>query len=283
MRMQRDWRQIVVRSPLALTVTAVAAASVMLSVAALFALTAALGLGFDGDFPIYVGLAVIIPLLVSVPVSWFIVRLLREVDEARQAAQKLAWQDELTGLFNRRRFTELAQRELDLARRSGRTVMAVLMDLDDFKLINDRHGHAVGDRMLSAVARATGATLRSTDLAARWGGEEFAIVLPGTPVADGFEVLERLLQAVRSLRVLTADGVSMHCTASIGVAMSGADIDRFESLIDRADQAMYRAKMAGKNRVVLADTANGAGFAAPLFVEAEVDPETENGLAPCES
>jgi hypothetical protein len=86
--MHQGWRQIVLRSPVGLTV---AACSVALSVAALIALTAIFGLGFDGAFPLYIGIAVVIPLLVSVPVSWFIVRLLREVEEARQSAQRLAW------------------------------------------------------------------------------------------------------------------------------------------------------------------------------------------------
>lgn len=264
--MQQTWRQIVLRSPVALSVAAVAACSLALSVAALFALTAAFGLGFDGDFPVYLGMSVVIPLLVSVPVSWFIVRLLREVEQARQCAQRLAWQDELTGLYNRRRFAELAQRELDLARRSGRSLVAVLMDLDDFKQINDRHGHAIGDRLLVAVAEATGRALRSTDLAARWGGEEFAMVLPDTATDEALAVVQRLLQAVRELRVVTTEGRSYGCTASIGMATAGADTERFEMLIEGADRAMYRAKVAGKNRIARAD---GGDTACPVGTRSE--------------
>jgi diguanylate cyclase (GGDEF)-like protein len=247
--MQQSWRQIVLRSPPALVVAAVAACSVGLSVAALFALTAGLRLGFGGDFPAYVAIAVVIPLLVSVPVSGVIVHLLHEVEDARQAAQRLAWQDELTGLNNRRRFIELAQREVDLARRNGQPVVAVLMDLDDFKLVNDGHGHAVGDRMLVAVADAVAAALRSTDLAGRWGGEEFALVLPGTDIDDGLLVMERVLQMVRALRVTGAEQLPIGCTASIGLAVLRPDMVRVEALIDQADRAMYAAKTAGKNRV----------------------------------
>lgn len=252
--MHSRWRQIVLRSPPALVVAAVALCSVLLSVAALFGLTGALGLGFGGDFPAYVALAVLIPLLVSVPVSGVIVHLLHEVDDARQAAQRLAWQDELTGLSNRRRFIELAQREVDLARRSGRPVVAVLMDLDDFKLINDRHGHAVGDRLLVAVSLAVTQALRGTDLAGRWGGEEFALVLPGTDIDDGLMVMERVLQAVRSLSLADEGRPAIRCTASIGLAVLRPDTERVETLIDLADRAMYAAKTAGKNRVAPAQT-----------------------------
>lgn len=256
--MQQSWRQIVLRSPVGLTVAAVAACSVALSVASLFALTTAFDLGFGGDFPLYVGIAVAIPLMVSVPVSWFIVRLLREVEAARQQAQRQAWQDELTGLYNRRRFTELAQRELELARRSGRWPVAVVMDLDDFKLINDRHGHAFGDQLLAATAQAIGQALRGTDLAARWGGEEFALLLPASSTGEGIEVVERVLQSLRALRVQAADGRRIGCTASIGVAVPLAHAEGFERLIERADRAMYRAKLDGKNRVVRAGLPDSA-------------------------
>jgi len=256
--MRQSWRQMVLRSPPAWVVAAVAACSVLLSVGALYGLTAALGLGLDGDFKFYVAIAVVIPLVVSVPVSGVIVHLLHEVESARQAAQRMAWQDDLTGLANRRRFIELAQRELDLARRSGQPLVAVLMDLDDFKLINDRHGHAVGDQLLVAVARALAEALRGTDLAGRWGGEEFALLLPGTGIDHGLQVMERVLRAVRGLRVEGGDGRAVHCTASIGLAVPSLDTDRVELLIDRADRAMYAAKTAGKNRI----TAAAASLAA---------------------
>ena len=143
--MNAGWRRVVVGSPVALTVAAVAACSVGLSVAALFGLTAALRLSRTPDFPLYIAMSVVIPLLVSVPVSWVIVRLLREVEAARRQAERLAWYDDLTGLSNRRRLCELAQRELDMAQRTGEPLVAALLDLDDFKRVNDRHGHAAGD------------------------------------------------------------------------------------------------------------------------------------------
>lgn len=245
--MDAGWRRIVVTSPVALTVAAVAACSVGLSVAALFGLTAALGLPHTPAFPLYVAIAVVIPLLVSVPVSWVIVRLLREVETARREAERLAWYDELTGLSNRRRLCDLAQRELDIAQRTGEPLVAALLDLDDFKRNNDRHGHAAGDRLLHATAQRIMGSLRSTDLAARWGGEEFALVLPRTRLEDGVKAVERILAELRAVRLGDADH-GFGCTASIGVAVAAGGAERFERLIDRADQAMYRAKLAGKDR-----------------------------------
>ncbi|QTN25348.1 GGDEF domain-containing protein [Rhizobacter sp. AJA081-3] len=245
--MDAGWRRIVVGSPVALTVAVVAACSVGLSVAALFGLTAALRLPQTAAFPHYVAIAVVIPLVVSVPVSWVIVRLLREVEAARRQAERLAWFDDLTGLSNRRRLCELAQRELDMAQRTGEPLVAALLDLDDFKRVNDRHGHAAGDRLLRATAQRIQAALRSTDLAARWGGEEFAVVLPRTRREDGVKVVERILGELRGLQLGESED-PFGCTASIGVAMSAGGSERFERLIDRADQAMYRAKLAGKDR-----------------------------------
>jgi diguanylate cyclase (GGDEF)-like protein len=163
----------------------------------------------------------------------------------------VAWRDPLTGLLNRRRFVELAQRELDVARRARMPLSIALLDIDDFKQVNDKYGHAVGDAALQAVALAFGASLRSTDLAARWGGEEFALVLPATGQADAAEVLQRALTAIRNLRLAVSGGHVISCTASAGLAQSLEGTTRCEDIVARADVAMYRAKVAGKDRVVL--------------------------------
>lgn len=166
------WRSAILRSPVGLTVLGVAACSVALSVAGFFALSRALELPRTQHFSYYLAIAIVIPVFVSVPISWVIVRLLREVDVARRLAERLASNDALTGLLNRRRFAELSRRELGLALRTGTPLTALLIDLYDFKRVNDRLGHAEGDRLLEATARRILGALRSTDLASRWGGEE---------------------------------------------------------------------------------------------------------------
>jgi diguanylate cyclase (GGDEF)-like protein len=178
------------------------------------------------------------------------VHLLREVEVACQQAQALAWNDELTALMNRRRFTEIGKRELALSQRAGRQLVAMLLDIDDFKRVNDEHGHSGGDTVLQALGHALPSELRSTDLVARWGGEEFAVLLPDTPTADAASLAERVRLAVAQMDVKPVGAHSLRCTVSIGLSLATAQ-DTFDTLIARADKAMYLAKAGGKNRVVV--------------------------------
>ena len=147
--------------------------------------------------------------------------------------------DELTGLPNRRAWDELLTHELAVAERHDKPVSVAMLDLDFFKKYNDRYGHLAGDRLLRAAAAAWGASLRATDVLARWGGEEFALLLPGCDAAGAAALIERL-------RGSLPDGV----TFSAGVASSdGTDAPR--TLIDAADQALYQAKETGRDRVVV--------------------------------
>ncbi|HVQ34288.1 MAG TPA: GGDEF domain-containing protein, partial [Lysobacter sp.] len=129
----------------------------------------------------------------------------------------------------------------------GPYVLAVL-DVDHFKQINDRHGHLMGDRALCAVADAILRSVRSSDVAVRYGGEEFLVVLPNTRLDGGAEIAERIRQQVSAL------ALPMPVTVSIGIADGDMDRDAADAVFERADQALYRAKQTGRDRVVADDT-----------------------------
>lgn len=160
----------------------------------------------------------------------------------------LATRDSLTGAANRRHFVELAERERQRSLRSGSPLALCLLDADHFKDVNDRYGHVAGDHVLAALATSAQSQLRVADVLGRLGGEEFAILLPDTPL-EGAEVLaERVREAVAAHRVPSGDAEEIAVTISVGVAEL-RDAESFESLLKRADRALYAAKDRGRNRV----------------------------------
>ncbi len=174
------------------------------------------------------------------------------VENARlfEEVQRLATLDGLTNSFNRRHFMELAQLQLDSARRFSLPLSALMIDVDHFKSVNDRYGHAIGDRVLRVVADRCRSALRSIDVLGRYGGEEFAILLPGTARANAASVLaERIRRAVAEEPIAT-DAGPVEVTISLGVAEVDADTVDLAALLKRADAALYEAKQAGRNRVV---------------------------------
>ncbi|HZS24205.1 MAG TPA: GGDEF domain-containing protein [Gaiellaceae bacterium] len=157
--------------------------------------------------------------------------------------------DALTGLANRRTLDERLDEEVDRAQRHGTHLSLVLVDIDDFKQVNDRFGHQSGDDVLRAVAPVFAGTLRELDLAGRFGGEEFAVVLPGTTVAGARGVAEEIRKAFARIAVKAPSGELVRVTASFGVA-EFPSCPSIKALIEQADAALYEAKRAGKNRVV---------------------------------
>jgi diguanylate cyclase (GGDEF)-like protein len=179
-------------------------------------------------------------------------RLARQKSELEQALQRIrqtAERDELTGLFNRRRILEELLAVQTRAQRSAAPFAVAMVDIDHFKDINDRHGHAGGDAVLRRFAQIAQDTLRAVDMLGRWGGEEFLIILASEDVAGATVVAERLRLAVSALEVERPDGARIRLTVSMGLAgwQAGEPADR---LIARADQALYRAKAGGRDRVV---------------------------------
>lgn len=163
---------------------------------------------------------------------------------AHSKLKDLAMKDSLTGLFNRRIFDELLA--VELRRKELEPISLLLIDLDDFKKVNDTFGHPAGDEVLSTVGRLLREGCRGSDLVARYGGEEFAIMLPATKTSIAFDIAQRL-RARLAGTVFVFSGRQVRLTASIGIATaSGGKID-IAKLVGRADQALYRAKKAGKN------------------------------------
>jgi diguanylate cyclase (GGDEF)-like protein len=160
-----------------------------------------------------------------------------------QQVQRLAETDGLTGLANRRTFEATLERELSRAARSGEPVTLVMVDVDHFKLLNDKHGHQAGDEVLEEVASVLASVCRDFDTAARYGGEEFVVILPSCSSAESLVVAERLRESIEGIETVTP------VTASAGVATFPAHAADPEGLIKAADEALYESKRAGRNRV----------------------------------
>ncbi|WP_156782011.1 GGDEF domain-containing protein [Acidihalobacter aeolianus] len=171
--------------------------------------------------------------------------------------QRLASTDTLTGLHNRRSFFALAETEIKRAKRKNGPLSLLLLDVDNFKNINDRFGHSVGDAALGAIVDAVTQCLRDYDIAARIGGEEFAVLLPDVPQTGAMEVAERVREAIEHARFTTPAG-PFSLTVSIGVAPVSTDAATIDRALSLADDALYVAKRAGRNRVSLAANSGAA-------------------------
>ena len=181
----------------------------------------------------------------------------REQRRSREAAVRLSTIDSLTGLFNRAFFFAAVEREIQRSLRSGRRFGLLMMDLDGLKMINDRFGHFHGDQVLRAVARVIKTGVRRIDTAARYGGDEFVILLPETEPTGAYVLAEKIRQGVADLGI-EGPGGDIHTSMSIGAVSYPDDGTSADDLLISADRAMYVSKRQGKNRVV-GYTAIGVG------------------------
>jgi len=191
-------------------------------------------------------LALTMGVISSLYISVFAVR--RWAEAARRLKQ--ANTDNLTELFNRHKGWEILEHELARAKRYQRPLSLIMLDIDFFKEINDRHGHLAGDYILKAVADIARETVRSFDNLIRWGGEEFIVLLPDTELEAALQVAERLREEISSAPI-QVPGSALNITASFGIATKDENTTDSEILVARADQAMYIAKHRGRNRVAI--------------------------------
>ena len=180
---------------------------------------------------------------------------LNDISQRKQLEAELFHQasiDSLTGISNRRYFMVQAESEMRRARRFGRDLSVMMIDLDHFKPINDRLGHATGDAVLAGVVKVALESLRQSDVMGRLGGEEFAVILPETGIAAAVDVANRLRQHIAEGPVIALK-TAVTCTASVGVAHMKEEDGSIDDLLHRADEALYRAKESGRNRVETAE------------------------------
>ncbi|MBS0589248.1 MAG: GGDEF domain-containing protein [Proteobacteria bacterium] len=205
---------------------------------------------------VVITLAVAVPIAIAWPIGLFVTDLAFALDDAWRRAEVEAHTDWTTRLPNRRHFFERGSELLESDSASVK-MAAVLVDIDDFKSINDRHGHLVGDRVLFEVAQACRSVLRADVLFARFGGEEFAVLMAVEDARQAHAVGERICKKVTGLALKLHNGEVVRPTVSVGVALGMRVADSIDIMLGRADAAMYAAKRAGKNRAIALDEPDG--------------------------
>ena len=172
-----------------------------------------------------------------------------KIRKLQQSLEQMVVSDPLTGLHNRRFLMDRLVQEMQRSDRHGEPLAFAMVDLDGFKPINDQFGHVLGDKVLRAVGNAISKSVRVSDVAARYGGDEFAIILPQTPAEGAMRVCERILRAISELTLQDERGQAVKMTASMGLTYYPAEeIGSPEDLVHSADGALYGAKRSGKNR-----------------------------------
>ena len=174
---------------------------------------------------------------------------LTEHKKLQFALEDLARTDSLTGLANRQALMERAKGEFSRARRYSRALSVIMIDIDHFKSINDKYGHAGGDEVLRQLGQQCQSRLRDSDFLGRIGGEEFALLLPDTPQDKATHVAERMREELSETSIMLNDDIKLNITASFGVAAMNKDDPDFNTVLQRADAALYEAKHGGRNQV----------------------------------
>ncbi len=184
---------------------------------------------------------------------WLLGLVGKRLEQDQQRLRELASHDGLTGLYNHRVYYARLDEELIRRQRTGKPVSVLLLDIDHFKLVNDRYGHLAGDRVLKTLSDLVMRSCREMDIACRYGGEEITVILPETDAEGALAHAERLRRTVEGRHFELGDGNNGHITVSIGVATSSESVDSSRGLTDSADTALYRAKEQGRNRVESAE------------------------------
>lgn len=193
-------------------------------------------------------LSVVSNIVLLVALIWLFALMIRRVETERAIIQLQAETDQLTGIYNRRHFETSLEQEIERARRYGAPLALLMMDVDNFKLLNDRHGHLVGDRLLYQLTRECQSCLRTSDVFCRYGGDEFAIIAPETSAAAAMALALRIRQKIEGIsEAYFTEAIAI----SVGVAVWQDSFRKQDDLIAAADSALYQAKSGGRNRECL--------------------------------
>jgi diguanylate cyclase (GGDEF)-like protein len=187
---------------------------------------------------------IITTLLLLGLISFFLSRLIRKLDEARQTIEKIAITDALTDLFNRRHILLRFEEEFEKFKRLNKNVSCLMIDVDNFKDINDSYGHQIGDQVLQAISARMRDSVRAYDILGRYGGEEFLIIMPDTGLEDAAGLAERIRTSVKEVLIGNAA-----VTLSLGVVCSEVSDRSVDDIIKRADENLYKAKKGGRDRI----------------------------------
>jgi diguanylate cyclase (GGDEF)-like protein len=227
-------------------VVAVTIGSIILSVAISGTIHLAMGLPMRASAW---AVTLICPALIAPTMSWWAFDLVLQVERAHEQLRVQSNIDHLTGIFNRRYFMDRLREEIDRATRYGTSFAVAFIDIDNFKRINDEHGHLSGDEILKQLTQVCAKQVRDIDTLARIGGEEFALLLPQTAPDEAEHLVERLRACVAATRAKVGDAW-LDVTVSIGLTSANRNTLDVNGILRHADEALYAAKRQGKNRLV---------------------------------